>query len=60
MICLSFNKITLAIQGCKEIDGGKSRQEAKSVFLLAQAGDDGSLEQMASMEVVSCWIPDMF
>lgn len=52
MICLSFNKITLAAGLEVDSRGPEQRQEAKSVFLLAQAGDDGGSEKMASMDVV--------
>lgn len=52
MICLSFNRTTLAAG--LEIDrrGQEQSEEARLVFSHPQAGDDGGPEQMASMQVV--------
>lgn len=53
---MSLNKIMLAAG--LEIEEGKSRERSQLSILHPQAGDDGGLEQMASVEVVS-WIPDV-
>lgn len=50
VICMSFNKMTLAVGWKQE---GKSRERKPVQYSLqAQAGDAGGLEQRAFMEAV--------